>query len=1178
MKHIKYSLLIFVCLAHFPVFAQNWLWADNISSTTTCQANGMKLDKNGDIIQTIFYQNDITISGKTFISKGSNDIILAKYSPEGDTLWIKDAGSIGLDIPRDLFITSDNGIILTGGFSGVCDFDGHQITNTFSSEDIFITKYASDGTVLWAKNVAWGPDQNRSSGVVVDAGGNIEIVGFFKDRIYFEHDTLVSTGVVNNFFAKYDKDGNFIRAIQYSGTNTNSRLNEISLGTENTLLISGFYYNSITVYAETFTSFGSGDLMIMKIDTAGNKIWIRTGGGTTDDRAHSAATDMYGNVYLTGYASNNPRFDSTNVNLRNSSPMTTYGGIDIFAAKYNKNGVLQWKVANGDAGTDIGQGISIYNNIVQFTGSFSGEVIFKEDTIQSNGTTDEDAGIFIYNMNGNPIKAVSVKGSGIAQDQGKAAIYDNLGNIFLNGFFFSDTLGFDDLELTKAAVGMKNSFFAKYQLPFSASFTNMGNPSCSGQSNGTLTITPYFGAAPYTYAWDHDAELNDSIAYNLPAGTYSVTVTDSRDSVATTSITLTQPSALSLGAVQTDVSCYPTDGISNNGSINLSVTGGSGSYTYNWEAISGSGVNATAEDQTTLTLGIYGVLVKDNNLCEASDTFTINQPDQIRFGESIVIDETIPPGENGEINLAVTGGNSAFSYQWSGPLGYNSTDEDLDSLQGGAYTILATDTKSCRSDTTFLVVNDTMLIALISDKTNVDCNGNSTGSATVSIINGTGPFTYVWNNNLGNVIDGSNPTIINIPADIYYVTVTDDATGKMANTSVQIFEPSQALSANIMIGSEILCYDDMDGVADLTVNGGTLPFTFSWSNGRTEEDILNIGAGTYFVTVTDDNGCFVIDQISLDEPDAMDLFITIDQPIMCPGDATGRLTALATGGAGTKTYIWDDPGNQSAATATSLLSGIYHVTATDINECTITGQVELIEPAIISLSESHTDVTCFGEEDGIINLTVAGGTPIFTYEWSNGQITQDISGLAVDTFYVTVTDAHNCTAETSAIVTQPEELVIVSVDLDGNDITVNVTGGTPPYAYTLDGSEQNATGIFTDVPGGTHSVSVTDANSCGPEVASGIIVPVGINEHESDLFKIYPNPSDGIFTVELISAGQNEYRVQIFSANGTCVFDRIINQAIANNSELKIDLSNQHTGMYLMKINGVSIQKKLIIQ
>ncbi|MGD2033774.1 MAG: gliding motility-associated C-terminal domain-containing protein [Bacteroidales bacterium] len=1082
------------------------------------------------------FEGNITVGGRTISSFGGQDILLSKFSPDGDTIWNKRIGSNGDDGPRRLYFAENNEIYITGGFEGICYFDDIILSNTYSSEDIYLAKYSSDGGVLWAKNIAWGPNQERSSGIIADNDRNLALVGFFRDSIFFENDTLISSGGIDNFYAKFDEDGNFIKAIHYPGTNNSTRLNEISLSNDNALLISGFYSGTLSAQTETLVSSGSSDVVLIKINTDDSEIWIRTAGSTLDDRGYNTSSDQYGNVYLTGYVSGAPLFDSTAYGLRDSSPLNTKGGNDMFIAKYNKNGTLQWKRCNGDEYADQGQGVFVYNNIVQFTGFFTGTVIFGIDTLLSKNNS-QDAGFFVYNTDGTSIKGVSVQGS--LEDKGADVVYDNAGASYLAGDFLSDTLYLSDQTIIKTAVGFKNPFLAKYAIPFSASFTDIKEINCNGDADAELTVTPYFGIGPYIFSWSHDAGLEDSTATGLSAGVYSVTITDSRDSTAFATIDLTDPEPITIVPAITDVSCHPANGTANDGGINISVDGGTvkGLYSYVWEAISGSGINPTTEDQPNLSAGEYCVTITDDNLCVEDDTFYVTQPDEILFSGSAVTHEIeIPPGSNGEVDLSVSGGTSGYNYNWAGPGGYSSGSEDLTGLSlGGSYTIQITDASSCHADTTFLVTSDTMFIAYISAKTDVDCKGNSTGAATVNVTGGTGgPYDYSWERD-GTSVGGNSPSISNVIAGTYSVTVTDLSVPKTAETSVQINGPANELASTIA-GTDLRCFRDNSGIANLSVTGGTLPYGYSWSDGTSREDLVLVSASDYFVTVTDGHGCQEIGNVSIEEPTALDISITTDQPVLCYGDMNGILTANATGGTGIKTYVWDDPGHQTAKTATNLEGGLYTVTATDLNLCIVSDNVFLNEPSEMTLSETSHDITCHGEGDGSVILSLGGGTPVYTFVWSNNRFTQNITDLEAGNYSVTVTDQHNCTKMLSNItITEPEGTTLISEEVMGescygaNDGVITVEASSPAggITYSIDGSTFHNNGFFPGLSRGNYNVTVRDGNGCEVLLTSATIS--GPEPIKLDTTVTHSIGDRGGSLIAVASGGIEPYTYSLFS-------------------------------------------------
>jgi gliding motility-associated-like protein len=630
--------------------------------------------------------------------------------------------------------------------------------------------------------------------------------------------------------------------------------------------------------------------------------------------------------------------------------------------------------------------------------------------------------------------------------------------------------------------------------------------------------------------------------------------------------------------------------VSNNGTIDITVSGGTGGYSYLWSAITGSGVAASAEDQTTLTQGQYQVQVTDENGCTLNDMFTINQPDRLLFTGSTVTNAT-GGSSNGAIDLTVSGGNETSpytEYAWTNEdLSYSATTEDITGLAGDNYYVTVTDNIGCEGDTLFVVEDATLFIATISNKTDVDCKGDNTGSATVSTTGRTGPFTYSWSNG------GNGSTINDLTQGTYYVTVTDDPTIDQAITSVQIQEPDFELVASIS-GTDLICYQDNSGIADLSVSGGTLPYAFSWNNGSNTEDISGLEAGSYSVTITDDNNCITTASTDIDQPSAMDLNISVVNQILCNGENTGVLNASATGGTGTKSYVWDDPGNQTLATATDLLAGIYNVTATDIEGCQVSGNEQLLEPAAINISPSVQDVDCFGNSDGIIALSVTGGTSPFNYQWSNGQINQNIQYLEAGSYTVTVTDVNNCTETATANVQEPAEITFQSVTTanascagysDG-EIVMNVAGGAAPFGYSIDGgTNYGSSNTFADLAAQNYTLKIQDNNLC--ESADSVVAvnePEGISIASEFVAEAScAGVSDGSITIEAsspvggltysIDGGANfvdngglytalnsgNYQVQVMDMNGCVQTGSLLTvgagQAITISAEEAIDIS-----------------------
>ncbi|MEL6837619.1 MAG: SprB repeat-containing protein, partial [Bacteroidota bacterium] len=235
------------------------------------------------------------------------------------------------------------------------------------------------------------------------------------------------------------------------------------------------------------------------------------------------------------------------------------------------------------------------------------------------------------------------------------------------------------------------------------------------------------------------------------------------------------------------------------------------------------------------------------------------------------------------------------------------------------------------------------------------------------------------------------------------------------SASFTIDEPTTlAIDVSGTVTEDVDCFGAATGSIDLDVSGGTAPYTYAWSNSATTEDIFNLLAGTYSVTVTDANGCTDEASFTIGEPTELtiDAGGTNREDVDCNGAATGSIDLLVEGGTAPYTYNWST--GQTSEDVSNLTAGTYDVTVTDANDCTDSASFTITEPTSLSIDVAGTtteDADCNGATTGSIDLVVNGGTPPYTYNWSNGATTQDISNLAAGTYDVTVTDANDCTDE-----------------------------------------------------------------------------------------------------------------------------------------------------------------------
>ncbi|MBF4465046.1 T9SS type A sorting domain-containing protein [Flavobacterium sp. LC2016-12] len=598
-----------------------------------------------------------------------------------------------------------------------------------------------------------------------------------------------------------------------------------------------------------------------------------------------------------------------------------------------------------------------------------------------------------------------------------------------------------------------------------ASITAQTNVTCNGQANGAATVTATGGTGTFTYSWAPSGG-NAATATALSGGTYTVTITDTNNCTTTQSVTITEPNVLTATIMPTNVSCHG----GTTGAATVNATGGSGTYTYLWAPSGGTAATATG-----LTAGTYTVTVTDANSCTTTQTVTITEPSQLVASVGGQTDVTCNGLNNGSATVNVTGGTGTYTYAWT-PSG--GTAPTATGLSPGTYTVTVTDTNSCTATQSFTITEPALLTASITAQTNVTCNGQADGSATVTPTGGTGTYTYLWAPSGGNAA-----TATALSGGTYTVTITD-TNNCTATQSVTITEPN-VLTATIM-PTNVSCHGGTTGAATVNATGGSGTYTYLWApSGGTAATATGLTAGTYTVTVTDANSCTTTQTVTITEPSQLVASVGGQTDVTCNGLNNGSATVNVTGGTGTYTYAWT-PSGGTAPTATGLSPGTYTVTVTDTNSCTATQSFTITEPALLTASiTAQTNVTCNGQADGSATVTPTGGTGTYTYLWApSGGNAATATALSGGTYTVTITDTNNCTATQSVTITEPNVLTATimptNVSCHGGTTgaaTVNATGGSGTYTYLWapsGGTAATATGLTA----GTYTVNVTDANSC----------------------------------------------------------------------------------------------------
>ncbi len=645
--------------------------------------------------------------------------------------------------------------------------------------------------------------------------------------------------------------------------------------------------------------------------------------------------------------------------------------------------------------------------------------------------------------------------------------------------------------------------------------------SCNGADDGTITISATGGTAPLEYSINNGVSFQSSSSFtSLAPGDYNIVVQDVRGCskvYANNPVTISEPPPLTVSASDDNILCsYSTDGTST-----ATPSGGTPGYTYQWyndPALSDPITGETSATITGLAEGTYYVEVTDDNGCTASDDAVIYAPPELTVTATDDLLDCFGDSD-GTSTATPSGGTAPYNYQWYSDAGLTNpipgeTNATITGLEAGTYWVKVTDDNGCEASTPATVDEPPELTVSATDDV-LDCFGDSDGTSTATPSGGIQPYSYQWYLDAGflNPIAGeTNATINGLTAGTYYILVTD-ASGCTASDDIAVDEPTAVTVT--ATDDNLDCSDDSDGTSTATPGGGTPGYTFQWYGnpppndpiaGETNATITGLTTGTYYIEVTDNNGCTAADDAVISAPPPLTVTVT-DDLLDCFGDTDGSATATPAGGTPGYSYQWyNDAGltdpipGETNATITGLSVGTYHVLVTDANGCTTVGSTDITQPTQVQVSLTATSVTCFGGSDGSITAAASGGTPPYEYsrDGINYYTDNTFTGLNPGFYTIYARDTSLCVNSDTVTVQQPPELQIVSEtkESSGNEcygdsagtITIDAIGGTPPLEFSIDsGYNYFSTNTFTGLPAGDYYTFVRDANGCTVEGNKNVI-------------------------------------------------------------------------------------------
>ncbi len=705
---------------------------------------------------------------------------------------------------------------------------------------------------------------------------------------------------------------------------------------------------------------------------------------------------------------------------------------------------------------------------------------------------------------------------------------------------------------------------------------------CNGDNTGSIDLTIAGGLSPYDVSWTGPGGFvsTDQDIADLIAGTYEVTVTDAANCVVVIQETVDEPTPLTAVITPSSLLCFEN----NSGQLTASAQGGTPGYNYAWagpNGFFGSGPTIIA-----LPAGTYTLTLTDNNNCVFTTDVDLVEPDELML-DFVETPISCNGDSDGAIDLTVSGGTAPFSFAWTGPNGFTSTDEDITALSTGTYSVEVTDFNNCVVAGSY-DLTEPLPITLSAATTNPSCAASSSGAIDLTIANGTAPYNVSWTG--PNGFSSTDEDIIDLAAGDYIVEVTD--AGNCFETATYTLVEPTGLDA-IFTTTEVSCFDGSNGSISTSPSGGFAPYDFAWSgpNGflSTDQNLSGLEAGDYTLILSDDNGCDETFTITINQPTDIAVLNTITD-VPCFGGSDGAIEITPSGATPPYIFQWSGPSgfSSSAQDISGLSAGDYSVAITDDNDCLFNFTYTVDESEAIVLVESVTEVLCAGDFTGAIDLTVSGGVLDYDFSWSgpNGfaALTEDISNLEAGSYTIDLTDGVGCTTSATYSIQEQFDVILSAASTDiscfgAGDGTIDLTpsGGVAPFTFDWTGpngfisSDEDLTGLDA----GIYSVLATDFNGCTETTQVEVFEPseivLNIVATNIDCF----GDADGTITLTtsggtapldfswvgpngFISGSQNlsglepgDYEVTVEDGNGCSVSDIV---TISENADLTVSV------------------------
>ncbi|WP_372645593.1 SprB repeat-containing protein, partial [Ancylomarina sp.] len=621
---------------------------------------------------------------------------------------------------------------------------------------------------------------------------------------------------------------------------------------------------------------------------------------------------------------------------------------------------------------------------------------------------------------------------------------------------------------------------------------------CFNVTDGEIHIDASGGTGALSYYLD--GNLESANITDLSADEYLVHVQDGNDCKSDEeSVELFSPEEITFDFASSGILCSGDK----NGSIDPQVIGGIIPYTYNWT--SDKGFSSNNPVLTDVEGANYTIEITDANNCVYSDIYELVEPEAIVLDKLTVSDANCFGEATGELFVEADKGTAPYEYTINTTT--NITGQFTD-LTANTYSLQVTDNNACIKLQDITIKEPIELGFVISDNISPTCNNLKDGIINVVPYGGNSDYNFAWS----GPNDFRSYTKNNTGLDFGEYTLLLKDKKECAYEGTVSLIKSLPLQLGLVVEEEVSTVGANDGSFRLEILGGAIPYmyTVTGPNGYSrfsptffdDDEVLfeNLVGGLYTVTITDESSCgSIVKDIMLPEGDLLIAQIIDQEDVSCTAYSDGALNATAIGGNGTYSYSWTGPSGFTANTKSisALIAGTYNLSVQSAGQ-SATDQTIILEPTPLDATSILTNVACFNEPNGSIQLDISGGTQPYSILWEGDRglysHADKIYDLAKGVYYYQVTDARGCIVSNSVTINEPDAVSVTQAHTDITDIglrdgtiTVTATGGTPPYTIFISGPNEyskksfnNLTGVYTVgiLEQGVYFIEVLDANEC----------------------------------------------------------------------------------------------------